>query len=230
MVELGQSADGYGPAVTFDNLVLLYNPQDVSSEPTKLSDLWAAPDNSIALPAPPDIQGIAFTALTADNLGVDHQKDVAPAIDELAKLAPKVTTWEPQPDVYQTITSGSASYGIGWNARGQVFADESDGRLAVVQPEDGIAFQINTINAVEGSKNAEAAKEFINYALSEEAQMSFAEAMFYAPTVSGVELPSDLEGKVAQPDDPNIVPIDWIWMADERDGWTDMWRRNVIGG
>lgn len=230
VVDMGLNAEGYGPAMTFDNLVLLVNPEEAPEEISSIQDLWDAPDNSVAIPAAPDIQGIALTALTANNLGADYQEDIQPAIDELALLQPKVTSWDPQPDVYQTVTSGSAQYAVGWNARGQVFSDQSDGRLQVVQPDDGIAFQVNTINMVEGTENAEGAQAFIDYTLSKESQESFSSAMFYAPTVKNALLPEEVQARVADPQDPNIVEIDWIWMADQRDAWTDLWRRTVIGG
>ncbi|WGW11531.1 extracellular solute-binding protein [Saxibacter everestensis] len=230
VVDMGKNPDGYGPAVTFDNLTVLYNTEKVKQAPTGTEDLWNAPNSTVAIPAPPDIQGIALTVLTANNLGDDYKKDIGPTIERLGQLAPKVNTWDPQPDVYQTVTSGQASYAIGWNARSQIFSDESNGALGVVQPADGIAFQINTINAVEGATNPDAAREFIDFALSKEAQESFASAMFYAPTVSNVELPADVQERVASPQDPNIVDIDWVWMADKRDAWTDQWRRGVIGG
>ncbi|WP_231445972.1 extracellular solute-binding protein [Brevibacterium zhoupengii] len=230
VIEMGQNADGYGPAVTFDNLVVLYNTEKVNQAPKGIGDLWNAPDKSLAVPAPPNVQGLALTALTADNLGTDYKQDITPAIDKLGELAPKVTTWDPQPDVYQPVSEGQAQYSTGWNARAQVFADESDGALGVVQPEDGIAFQTNTINEVENAKNPGAAKTFIDYALSKEAQESFADAMFYAPTVSNTELSAGTKKRVASTDDPKIVDIDWNWMSDHRDAWTDQWRRGVIGG
>lgn len=230
VVELGQNADGFGPALTFDNLVLLYNPQEAETPPTAMEDLWDAPANSVAIPAAPDIQGIALTALTANRLGGDYQEDIQPAIDELAELAPNVNTWEPKPDVYSVVTSGSAQYGVGWNARAQVFAAESNGALEVVQPSDGVAFQINTINAVEGSENTAAVNRFIDFALSAESQEAFASTMFYAPTVSNASIPADITERVVDPADPNIIEIDWVWMADQRDAWTDQWRREVIGG
>ncbi|RGE19135.1 extracellular solute-binding protein [Leucobacter sp. wl10] len=230
VVGLGQNADGYGPAVTFDNLVVLYNADRVKNPPRGIADLWDAPENSVSIPAPPDIQGITLTALTANNLGIDYKDDVGPAIEEISKLAPLVNTWEPVPDVYQPVISGTSQYGIGWNARAQYFAEESGGTMAVVQPDDGIGFQINTINLVKGSEKAEAALQFIDYALSKEAQESFAKALYYAPVVSNAELSQELTDRVASPADPNIVDIDWTWLADRRDAWTEMWRRDVIGG
>lgn len=230
VVELGQNADGFGPAVTFDNLVVLYNTEAVKTPPKGIADLWDAPENSVSIPAPPDIQGHTLTALTANNLGVDYKDTIEPAIEKLAELAPLVNTWEPVPDVYQPVISGTSQYGVGWNARAQYFADDSDGAMGVVQPDDGIGFQINTINLVEGTEKTEAAQQFMDYALSKEAQESFAEALFYAPVVSDAEIPEAVKDRVADSADPNIVDIDWIWLADQRDAWTEQWRRSVIGG
>lgn len=232
VVELGQNADGYGPALTFDNLVLLYNTEKVESAPTGTADLWTAPDNTVSIPAPPDIQGHTLTILTENRLGGDYQSDISQAISELGKLAPKVNTWEPVPDVYQPIIAGTSTYGVGWNARAQYFAQESDGVLGVVQPDDGIGFQINTINIVEGigDDRTVAARKFLDYALSQEAQENFSKELNYAPVVTDATLPAALQSRVADPEDPKIVPIDWIWLADVRDDWTNDWRRNVIGG
>lgn len=230
VVDLGKNDQGYGPAVTFDNLTLLYNSDEVSTAPTGIEDLFNADDRTVAIPAPPDIQGLALTILAANKLGVDYKTDVSPAIDELSKLTPKVTSWEPQPDVYQNIISGQSKLGIGWNARSQFYADDSAGKLGTVAPNDGIVFQVNTINAVKNSPASEEARQFIDYALSKEAQESFATTLFYAPTVSNAELPPDINGRVVNPNDPRIIAVDWIWMASQRDVWTDQWRRNVIGG
>lgn len=232
VVELGQSADGYGPAVTFDNLVVLYNTELVDKTPKGTADLWNAPDNSVSIPAPPDIQGHTLTVLTENRLGGDYKQDISQAISELSKLAPKVNTWEPVPDVYQPVISGTSQYGVGWNARAQYFAEDSGGVMGVVQPDDGIGFQINTINVTEGigDERTAAAMAFVDYALSKEAQENFSTVLNYAPVIADAELPADVADRIAKADDPNIVPIDWIWLADYRDAWTDEWRRNVIGG
>lgn len=230
VVELGKNKDGYGPAVTFDNLTLVYNKDRVPTQQTGIEDLFNAPDKTVAVPAAPDIQGLALTILAAKKLGIDFTKNVTPAIVELSKLTPKVTSWDPQPDVYQNVISGQSSYGIGWNARSQYYASDSQGKLGTVAPSEGIVFQINTINAVKDSPGATAANEFINYALSKEAQESFAKQLFYAPTVTNAELPAEISDRVVKSGDPMIVNVDWSWMADQRDSWTDQWRRNVIGG
>src|SRR5690606_28782356 len=131
------------------------------------------------------IQGTTLTIITNQMAGgTNYVETVEPGIQRLMELAPNVQTWDPQPDVYQPISSGSAQIGIGWNARAQVYSDLSGGTLAASLPDEGSGFQINVIGLVEGAPNRDAAARFIDYALSPEAQAAFTERMFYAPTNS----------------------------------------------
>ena len=84
-------------------------------------------------------------------------------------------TFEPNPDGYTLILNGVVRVATGWNARAQLYSDESKGRIGVLLPPEGSVFQINTINLTAGSKNRAAAVAFINYALSQQAQKAFTE-------------------------------------------------------
>jgi putative spermidine/putrescine transport system substrate-binding protein len=227
VVKSGQNADGYGPAVTFDSFSLIYDTDKFPTAPTSWEALWDT--KNLALSAPPNIQGLALTIVASELVGADYTKGIEPAVKKLASLAPNAATWQPQPDAFQMVIAGTATAGTGWNARGQTFADQSDGKLGVVLPKEGTVFQTNTINLIEGSPNESAARTFINYALSSEAQLAFAEAMYYAPTVTNVVLPDDVASRMAG-DQDRIIDLDWKWMSGQRDAWTDAWRRNVIKG
>ena len=147
----GQVAGNYGPAVTFDSLVLLYNNEKVSEAPTSWEALWSDEAASkVVMEAAPDIQGLSLMMIMNAIEGADYKKTVEPAVERLAELAPDVQTWAPNPDAYTMVTNGSASMGIGWNARAQFYSDESKS-LGVSIPEEGSVFQTNTINLVEGS-------------------------------------------------------------------------------
>ncbi len=150
---------------------------------TQLKDLWR-PDlkGQLAIYAPPNIQGLALTAMVEKMEGGDHTKSVDKAIAKLRELAPGVQTFEPNPDGYSLILNGVVRVSSGWNARAQLYSDQSNGRIGVLLPPEGSVFQINTINVMAASKNKAAALAFTNYALSQEAQKAFTERMFYAPT------------------------------------------------
>lgn len=228
-----KTADNYGPSVTFDNLVLIYNTELVDPAPTSWNALWdEAYAGKIVLTAPPDIQGLALTIITDQMEGADYTQTIDPAIARLAELAPRVLTFDPQPEQYTIVTNGDGALAVGWNARAQLYADQSDGRLGVVLPDEGSIFQKNTINLVNGAPNAAAAQAFINCALGAEAQGAFAEAMFYAPVNSTVELSEEVLARTASSPElvEKMIPVDWSHVGEVRDDWLDRWRREVIAG
>jgi putative spermidine/putrescine transport system substrate-binding protein len=146
----------------------------------------------------------------------------------MAPIAPNVLTWEPKPEVYAPIISGDGVIGVGLNARAQVNSDTSGGKLKATIPQEGTIFQINAINLVKGGPSTEAAKTFIAYALSAEAQKAFTESMFYAPTnTKAVIDPAAMKRTVLNSMD-KVIPMDWIAVAKIRDQVADAWRRKVI--
>ncbi|MGO4571519.1 ABC transporter substrate-binding protein [Microvirga sp. 2TAF3] len=219
-----------GVAVTFDNLVLLYNKDQVKTAPTSWNALWDKQyAGKVAIPAVPDIQGTTLTIIT-DKMagGSDYKTSVEAGIKKLGELAPNVQTWDPKPDVYAPIANGQASLGIGWNARAQVYADSSGGKLGVVLPKEGSGFQINTINLVKNAPSSKAAKTFIDYALKPETQAAFTERMFYAPTNAKAKISQAALDRTAAGAMDRMISIDWIAVAGIRDKITEQWRRRVI--
>ncbi len=221
----------FGPAVTFDHLVLVYDKQNLNPPLGKLADLWRPElKGLVALAALPNIQGLALTAMVAKMEGGDHTKSIDPAIRKLRELAPSVQTYEPNPDGYTLILNGVVRVATGWNARAQLYSDETNGRLGVLLPPEGSVFQINTINVTEGSKNKAAAIAFANYALSREAQKAFTERMFYAPTNIKADIAASALARTASSPEnrSRMIPVDWTEIAKVRDQWNNRWRREII--
>lgn len=228
---LGQVADGFGPGVAFDHLVMLYNTALVQPAPTGFADFWnPAHKGQISLPPAADIRAVALTIILAQSLGADYKQSVDPAIKKLAALAPNVQTWEAKPDDYTIVANGTVRMAIGWNARGQLYRDTTQGKLGVLIPAEGSAFQTNTINLVNKSKNPAAAQAFINYTLSPEAQVRFAERMYYAPTNTKAQVGPEALARTAASSDSKakMLAIDWAHVGTVRDAWLNRWRREVI--
>ena len=221
----------FGPAVTFDHLVLVYDTQNLKPPITKLADLWR-PDlkGQIALSAPPNIQGLALTAMVEKMEGGDHRKSIDAAMKKLKELAPSVNTFEPNPDGYSLILNGVVKVATGWNARSQLYGDQSGGKIGTLLPPEGSVFQINTINLTAGSKNRAAAAAFVKYALSQPAQKAFTERMFYAPTNAKAQIdPKAIARTAAAPESrSSMIPVDWNDILKVRDQWNNRWRREVI--
>lgn len=221
----------FGPAVTFDHLVLVYDTQNLKPPIAKLADLWR-PDlkGLLALSAPPNIQGLALTAMVEKMEGGDHRKSIDAAMRKLKELAPSVNTFEPNPDGYSLILNGVVKVATGWNARSQLYGDQSNGRIGTLLPPEGSVFQINTINLTAGSKNRAVAAAFVKHALSQPAQKAFTERMFYAPTNAKAQIdPKAVARTAAAPESrASMIPVDWNDILKVRDQWNNRWRREVI--
>ncbi|WP_158744543.1 ABC transporter substrate-binding protein [Acidisphaera sp. L21] len=219
-----------GPGVTFDHLVIVYDAKAVTPAPTSLMAMWDPKwKGRIGMDAPPNILGLGLTAVLAHAATGDWKK-ADPAFEELRKLAPSVQTFQPQPDPYALILNGTLTWGLGWNARGQLYHDRSQGRLGVMLPSEGTIFQINTINLVKGAPHRDEALKFIAYALSAPAQKAFTERMFYAPTNTTAQIDPAAAERTANAADnkAKVIPIDWTEMLKLRDNWNQRWRREVI--
>ena len=221
----------FGPAVTFDHAVLIYNTKQVRPAPTALADLWK-PENrgKIVMYGAPEIAALMNMLLINRQLGADETHTVQPAIDRLRELAPGVQTWQPTPDPYTLVVNGTAWMGTGWNARAQYYRTVSEGKLDVVIPTEGSMFQINTINLVAGGPSRAEALRFMDYALGPDAQAAFTNAMYYAPTNKQAQPSVDaLQRTAASPENrAKMKPLDWNFFVKNRDGWLQQWRRSIL--
>ena len=224
------SGGACGPAVTYDHLVLVYDAQAIQPAPTRWAAMWDASNRGrIAISAPPNIQGLALTAILAHAASGDW-RNVGSAMPRLRELGPLVQTFDPNPDGYTLILNGVVRYATGWNARAQLYHDQSNGRIGAVLPEEGTAFQINTINIVANAKNRAQALAFTAHALSPEAQKAFTERMFYGPTNPQAQVaPAALQRTALAPEyRQRVIGLDWNEMVRLRDQWNQRWRREVI--
>lgn len=222
--------DVAGVAVTFDNLVMIYNSEIIKEAPKswlELADKKHA--GKVAFNGMPDIQGLSLVLiLDKARGGTSYLTNVDKGIAAVGEIAPNVLTWDPKPDVYQTIISGQANLGVAWNARSQVNTDISGGKLKATLPAEGSAFQINTINLVANRPNTEAAARFVNYALGTVAQKAFTEEMFYAPVNSKARIAEAAIDRTAVKSMDRVVTLDWIGLAKVRDQIMEQWRRKVL--
>ncbi|MCW3473212.1 ABC transporter substrate-binding protein [Limobrevibacterium gyesilva] len=219
-----------GPAVTFDHLVIVYDSRAVVPPPTSLRAMWDAKwRGRISVSAPPNIQGLALTAIMA-HADSGNWRNADGAFRALKDLAPSVQTFDPQPDGYNLILNNTVTFATGWNARAQLYHDRSAGRVGVLLPSEGTVFQINTINVVKGAHNRDAALAFMAYALSPTAQKAFTERMYYGPTNSHAQIAPEAAARTAAAAEnkARVIPLDWNEMIKLRDSWNQRWRREVI--
>jgi len=224
-------ANDGGPGLTFDNLVMVYNPEIMKTPPTGIKDL-VDPANKgklVFLPAP-NVVGIALQLVVDKYLGVDYKGSSDPAIGLLTKVAANVPTWQPTPDEYTAVINGTASMAVAWNARAQLYMDQAPGKIKTIVMKDGGVLDMDTINLVAGAQNRAAALAFIDYALSPEPQERLAQIMYYGPTNKKAKLSAELFSRTSSAPETlaKMIPVDWDYVATVQDQWSNRWRREVI--
>ncbi|HSU04465.1 MAG TPA: ABC transporter substrate-binding protein [Acetobacteraceae bacterium] len=220
-----------GPGITFDNLVMVYNPQAVKPAPTGIPDLLnPAHKGRIVFPPAPNVIGIALQLVVAHYLGADYKGSSDPEIKVLEQIAQNVQTWNPMPDSYTMVINGDADIGIGWNARAQAYKDKAPGKIESITMQQGSILDMDTVNLVEGARNPAAGLAFINYALSAEAQERFAKLMYYGPSNRTAKLAPEVMARTSSYPDTlaKMIPVDWDYVAGVQDQWTNRWRREVV--
>lgn len=219
-------------AVAFsqDNLAILYNTDTVKQPPTSWADLTDPKYKGRIAAKLGDTRGVILLPILAKLKGTDYKDSIDPAIDFLTEIAPNVSTWEPAPDCYAVVQSGEVDLSICWNGRAQYLHDTQGGKIAVAAPKEGSIGQTNTIGLVEKSKNADAAQIFINYALSAEAQATFAEKSFYGPVNTKVNLSDAVAARIYGSKEAQAaqMSLDWNFVADKYSAWIQRINREVI--
>jgi putative spermidine/putrescine transport system substrate-binding protein len=221
-----------GPAIILDSLALGYNPEHVPQAPRSWRNLW---DNAygrrIALQTPPDLLGLAITAVAAALFGNGSPRNSLDiAMNALTQLAPRVALWDPVPDIYTAIAAGDAGIGPCWNARAQSQAAQTRGRFAADSPSEGSPFLATTVNLVKHSPQSGAASTLIAWLLGTQAQLLLTETMFYAPVNARADIPTaSLARAGATPEMADRrMEMDWVAVTAIRDQITAAWRARKL--
>jgi putative spermidine/putrescine transport system substrate-binding protein len=221
-----------GPAVFTEPLVMLFDASRARPA-TNWKALWSGTDpRSIAIPAPPDPAGIAFTLVAGRLFGGGNEprmiQDGVTAINELARL---IATWDPRPEVYHFVGEGNAKMGVGWNMPAQVWSDRLDGRLGVVFPGEGTISRVTTVNLVKGSRQPEAARQFIAWLLGTEAQRAMVEHLFLGPVNARARYVEGALLRTANTPERTVraMPVDWVAVNAIRDDIIRCWREVIPG-
>jgi putative spermidine/putrescine transport system substrate-binding protein len=216
-----------GRALYTEPLVLLFDAARMRA-PRFWKIMWSGLDErAIAIPAPPESAGIAFT-IVAGRLfgGGNERRTAAGGLMAIFELSRGVLTWDPSPDVYHAVGEGNAKLGVGWNMQAQVFSDRMGGRLGVAFPEEGTISRVTTVNLVKGAPRPEAARQFISHVLGAEAQKTMVERMYLGPVNTKARyLEGALQRTANTPDRAaRAMPVDWVAVNAIRDEIIRNWR------
>jgi iron(III) transport system substrate-binding protein len=118
--------------------------------------------------------------------------------------------------------AGAGEYTIGISFEFVAAGQIADGApLQMVLPAEGSGYEMEVNALVKGTKNEKAAKEFLDWAISDEAMNLYAE-YFGVLAKPGFPVPQGIPADIAD----RLFPMNFSWSSDNRDGILDQWVNN----
>lgn len=225
-------ADGLGVGVFVWGMTLVYNPERLSSPPRRWADLWSEAlrgrialrdqlGSSYLMPAT-----CAVLGLRTEDLGEDDNFERA--WTKLADLAAQVKVWaRSEGHVQELIADGTVDVAEQFIDVAQIQKDRGV-PVEVAFPEEGPVWGYRSWTVVTGSRNADLAREFIDFAQAPAQQKSLCERFYGHPVNRRVVLDEAVApriyGKALR--DEDISFPDWEWYASRPDV-EARWRRLI---
>ena len=179
-------------------VLFIVNKKLVKAVPRSWADL-AKPDYKGAIVyADPRTTGAGQVTVFAANLAAGGSLEtVRPGIEYLAELHKLGNVLRVDANAYAEFVKGKVPVWIGFECDGlrAKYADGMADDVELVSPAEGTVAAPYTIGLVKGARNENAAKLWLNFALSDQGQRLFADG-FVRPALSDLALPPELAGRL----------------------------------
>lgn len=224
LVESGlKDPDGYYYGVGISAVLLAYNPEAAGSNaPADWTDLWTKPEWEGKYFVNPSTSGGTtqlvlsgiLTRYRDDNgeLGISQE-----GWDAVAAYYQKAYIQQEGDDFFAMLTKGDVWAGQNYS-KGVLKAEEDyNAKIAWATPDVGVPFAVEMVGIVNGTKNYDTAKEFLDYYGSAEV-MEKVSSTYPANADARGQVDPDLK---ALTDSVKVQSIDYDFVAENLDSWLE---------
>lgn len=225
-----RTADGkpYAVSTGFYALGLVYNTKEVKKAPTSWSDLWNTQyAGAVTVPSPANAMGIPFLMAT-NTLAGGTPTDLSKGFNQVRSLK-AFAFFDSSGNATNSFQSGEVVIGAHYaSAAWSMQAKQLP--IAYVVPKEGALGGDIRLHLVRGSKNADAARAFIDFAIAPERAACMSNRLYIGPATVGAELTP--EAKARMPWGPNgsvknLVITDWRTVNAQRASINDQWNKAI---
>ncbi|MBS7662146.1 ABC transporter substrate-binding protein [Pseudomonas lalucatii] len=215
----------YAVGSFYFSFVLGYNSERLAAAPQG----WAALFDTANFPGKRALYkwpspGVLEMALLADGVAAEHlyPLDLDRAFAKLERIKADIRWWDSGEESQRLLTSGEASLGMFWNGRVNALQQSST--------TIGIGWRQNLVSGdflviPRGAKNAAAAKRFLGFASSPQAQADFAMLSGYAPVnlESTSKVPAVLADSLPSAHGDSQVTLDFKYWSKHGEAIAERW-------
>ena len=152
----------------------------------------------------------------------EAQKDTAAAFSKLAKLKPNLlTVYTQMPQAFNLLEQGEAFMIASAQSSFALERKAAGAPIDIAPPREGVFPMPSGVAVVKGAPNSELAFAYVNELLGADIQSKLVGPTYSLPTHKAVAPPAGF------PADVTVHPIDWAYVAQQRNGWIQRWDREM---
>ncbi|WP_211231041.1 ABC transporter substrate-binding protein [Budvicia aquatica] len=223
-----RDAHTFAVSTGFYSLGLIYNTNLVKQVPNSWKDLWQAEfARTIALPSPANSSGVPFLFFLSEVWAIPTS-DLTPLYNKL-RILDVALFFDSSGAASNAFQSGEAIIGAHFSVGAWDLIDKGF-PINFIIPKEGVWATDTRLHLIKGAPNHQAATQFINKALSQDAAICLATRLYLGPALKNVELPDEVTRKLPWGKGGSINDLrlfDWREINVRRAEITDDWNRKV---
>ena len=151
------------------------------------------------------------------------------ALELIAAIDPNVTQYvKTGSGTSNQVALGEAAVGVGFLHTGLMYLDEGYDNIVLTAPSEGTGYEVGGTAIIEGAKNLEAAKLFIEFALTPECQeIGQTVGALQFLTVEGAKDPESAQSLIDM--GINLIDYDSTWTGTNKNMLIDKWGAAISG-
>ncbi len=211
--------------------VIAYNTDTIKAAPVSYHDLWDTKyKGRLAIYNLDGAVGMMFFLLVNEMSGGTVQ-NADPGFAAMRALKPNVLTYPTQhAQVSQLFAQGDIVIAP-WVSDRATTLGHSGAPVAWTIPKEGSVMAEGTLAIAKGTKNLDVALNYVNFAISAQAQAASAQTFFVSPVNQQAKLDETTVRTV--PNGPAALKVirrpDWKLVNQYRAQWIDRWNREIVG-
>ncbi|QDX93693.1 ABC transporter substrate-binding protein [Brevibacillus laterosporus] len=221
--------DNSGVTVNFTPMGISYNSELVKAKGMPVPESW----NDLTRP---EMKGNLTLTDVTSNFGRStlimlaytnggSEKEMEEGFKKLETIAGYMPTFaKSAAQLQQNLQSKTSAY-TAWTMARSITQKKSGLPLEFVFPKEGANIVPNVAVMVKGAKHPEAAKEFINFLLTDEVQNMYASKLYYNPATK-VNLPDEIK-KQLDFDRTRVVNFDYSVLGNKTGEWVDRFNKEI---
>jgi putative spermidine/putrescine transport system substrate-binding protein len=230
--DIAKDKDNIGVGFGIITTGLAYNKDTFKQngwEPVKSWNDLADPKfkDKLVLPSIANTYGVHMLLMSAIANGGSAQ-DIEPGFEKMKEIAKNAVTFDKTADVSNYFLQGQ-TVASAWGSSRVYTLQDTGFPIEYVIPEEGAPALMATVSVVKGAPNEELAQKFVNFILSEDTQVEFANALFDGPVNKNVKLDGDITKKIVYGEDEiaKLVKVDWEYINTKRAEWTERANKEI---